>query len=267
MKNLNLKLKFPIFSVFTLAAAQHRDLPYDWLAGADYDLPGVKAVDLDSDLQAQQQQLPPPDFRNSNPMLFAKFADINNYGCFCHLGINFHMTKGEPLDEYDKECRDLVKGYECIIMDAQQEFPNEIISPCVPYEVRYLEPLNLKARTSDTDIIRICESENNFGDNANCKINSCIVESFFVRNLAVLKERNVAADPDLLISNGFDFDQHCKLPTENYHGEKACCGQYPKRRSFKVRDGAYDCCNESGKVYQPDMMTCCDDGSISLTCP
>lgn len=238
--------------------AQNRDLPFDWLSNSDYEIPGVKAVNFDSISDDNSRQ---PSNRNSNPMLFAKFAEISNYGCFCHFGGNFHMAKGEPLDLYDSECRGLVKGYECIIMD------HNYVASCVPYEVRYLEPINLNAKTSDTDIIRICERENNHGDNANCKMNSCIVESFFVRNLAILKENGIQTNPNLLISNGFDFQANCKLPTDNYNGDKACCGEYPKRRSFKIKNGAYACCNESGRVYQPDIMSCCDDGSISITCP
>merc|ERR1712110_628965 len=109
-------------SILTLIGleAQNRDLPFDSLSDTEYEIPGVKAVNFDDNNSMQ------PSNRNSNPMLFAKFAEICNYGCFCHFGGNFHMGKGEPLDLYDSECRGLVKGYECIIMD------HNYVASCVP---------------------------------------------------------------------------------------------------------------------------------------
>lgn len=49
---------------------------------------------------------------------------MDEYGCWCNYGENFHLSGGEPVDEYDKLCRDLKLSCDCVGVDEGDE--------CVP---------------------------------------------------------------------------------------------------------------------------------------
>ena len=90
------------------------------------------------------------------------------YGCWCYFGEFYfegdERTKGygTPIDGIDEFCRLLNDGYDCAVMDGDDE--NE---PCLPWKVDYTY--------NDT-----CFTE--FNDN-NCAIRACQVEEKFVDRL------------------------------------------------------------------------------------
>ena len=41
---------------------------------------------------------------------------LNNYGCWCSFQLdNYFVPRGQPVDEFDRYCRYLNEGYECIL--------------------------------------------------------------------------------------------------------------------------------------------------------
>lgn len=44
--------------------------------------------------------------------------EINNYGCWCNFGDEYVNGRGAPQDFIDNECKNLVQGYRCIVIDA-----------------------------------------------------------------------------------------------------------------------------------------------------
>lgn len=189
------------------------------------------------------------EFRSFNVQLFALLAQVNNYGCWCNFNENWRKGRAEALDEFDAQCRQLNKNYDCIYMDAFEDAGIE--DTCIPYNLRYYEPLNLDGDTTDAEIQSACTTDN-VGDD--CKIRTCIVESTFVRNLSNIGNL-YTINTDYQHSNpAFNFNSKCPTPTYG-SGEKKCCGNYPHRTPFRDSTGYMECCNN--KAYSPMIHNCC----------
>ena len=200
--------------------------------------------------------------RALNIALVGDLEDIDNYGCWCHFAENWTYGRGNPVDEYDMECQKVLRGYECIRMDDVDE--NGGPSTCVPYELNYDEPLNIDHTFTDEFLISTCTNNNNNGNDAFCKIRSCIVESFFVRNIALLDNSNLQPNPSFRADNGFDFDATCGVHAPGASG-KACCGSYPTRFPYQTRGGDIQCC-QNKHVYNDVLFNCCQDGTVEISC-
>jgi len=46
---------------------------------------------------------------------------INRYGCWCYLDYDYGRGKGKPVNELDKICKILQHGYQCIILDVEED--------------------------------------------------------------------------------------------------------------------------------------------------
>ena len=204
--------------------------------------------------------------KSLNLQLSAVFNDIDGYGCWCHFGENWRKGQGQPVDVFDQECANLFKGYQCISMDTETEEGNGFT--CLAYETQYLEPLQISFDTPDEFLINDCESKNIFGNDSalsTCRVRSCIVESFFIRNLAIHKFSGEATNDEFLLENGFDYDSQCFVKKIGRQ-EKACCGNYPSRFPYQTRGGDFQCCGEN-LPYNSVLFQCCDDGVPRLSCP
>ena len=42
-----------------------------------------------------------------------------------------------------------------------------------------------------------------------------------------------------------------------------CCGEYPRRFPFHPHDGARECCDPAGKVFNSSTHKCCNNGSLA----
>lgn len=209
--------------------------------------------------------------RSLNVKLISRFNHIDNYGCWCNFDSKWRKGQGNPVDVFDLECRNLIKGYECIYMDTAGEGGRE----CVPYDIMYLEPLNIRHFTDDQTIIDACTNQNNFGndqDAINCRQRTCIVEAIFVRNLAIMSEQNIEPDRNSFRhsdddnSNGatFDHELNCAI-TPAGPQDKECCGEYPFRYPYRVKEGDFQCCHNT-TPYNVFLHECCDDGSTAISC-
>lgn len=196
-------------------------------------------------------RLPAQNAKSMNVRLFAIIGSIENYGCWCNFEENWRKGRAEPLDIFDAECRTLMKNYDCIYHDAFEE--TGIDNTCIPYEIRYNEPLQLSDATTDQEIKNVCETENVGND---CKIRTCISESTFVRNLQRLNENHNQTPEYSHTHNSFDFDAQCPQPVFNL-GEKKCCGKYPQRFPYKDDSGDLECCGN--RTYNTLLHTCCSE--------
>ena len=46
--------------------------------------------------------------------------------------------------------------------------------------------------------------------------------------------------------------------------EVACCGSYPRRFPYRHEDFNRGCCVD--KVYNAEIMQCCEDGRVDIAC-
>lgn len=191
--------------------------------------------------------------RNVGDMLGPSLNVINGYGCWCYFDpAQFKKGRGKPVSEVDAYCKTLLEGYECCQLDAEEEGEDE----CNAHEVDYASG----AQGSIDTIIADCQLRNS-GDN--CAVRACIVEGFFVNNIFQAFFGGNGIDDQLKHSNGFSVDDQC--PTQiGQKSEKACCGVYPYRHSFKTYGGGRSCCGS--KTYDVSILTCCADGKPRLSC-
>lgn len=194
--------------------------------------------------------------RALNLVLLSDFNDIDDYGCWCHFGENFRKSRGVPQDIFDLHCRDVIRGYNCIYLDAQEEN-----SSCVPFEEPYLEPINILSTDTNQRLRDDCVNQNTGLSNENCKIRTCLVESLFIRDLAILEQANVVPDPNLRLENGFNHDAVCDLYNDGFQN-RACCGEYPFRFPYQ-QDGKFECCNNN-EIFNSIVKECCDDFTVKL---
>lgn len=171
-----------------------------------------------------------------------------SYGCWCTFEDQKYnhkkKTRGQPMDEWDQNCKELKMGYECAMVDAASRGES-----CVPWTTEY--PI-AGAGMSERIISRYCEI---VSDGDLCKEATCIVETYFINRLAefIIPGQPPGflnldyVDPRLLHENGFSPGDECiRMPgTEKKSKEKDCCGDYPRRYPFKTMNK--QCC-ESGVI-------------------
>merc|ERR1712066_483738 len=152
----------------------------------------------------------------------------NEYGCWCYFDDMHGKGKSHATDEIDAYCQVLAEGYDCAVLDADEEGDS-----CIPWEVEY------ESSTVNLEQIADMCADKNVG---NCAVRACIVEQTFVTS----------------IFQSFLFGYSmCQ-------SEKSCCGEYPKRRVFKTHGGTRACCGS--KTYDQDIMQCCSPDKVKLVC-
>ena len=95
---------------------------------------------------------------------------LEKYGCWCFLSddpMDVLRGKGMPVDFFDLICRDLVQGYQCVVIDGM-----ESDEPCFPNMVDYVA----YDFDTDGDLVKECHEINN----DTCAANTCVLEGHFV---------------------------------------------------------------------------------------
>merc|ERR1712020_368706 len=95
---------------------------------------------------------------------------LDEYGCWCYFYDNVGRGKGTPVDEIDGFCKTLADGYQCAMIDGENEGES-----CVPWEVNY-QP----GSGQGPERFQTCQDAN--AGNA-CAARACSVEGIFVDNL------------------------------------------------------------------------------------
>ena len=63
--------------------------------------------------------------RNVGAYMGASINVIDGYGCWCYFSEGTqHLGRSNPVNEVDAYCKVLRQGYQCAVMDYQEENPN-----------------------------------------------------------------------------------------------------------------------------------------------
>lgn len=214
------------------------------------------------------------DDRGFTPFVMGFLADIQHYGCWCYLDENWEYGHGPVQDGLDQECKNLVRNYRCLVLDALERGET-----CDPENQDYTE-YNLFGGSEE--VVNECNSNGNEEDeNAQCRIGLCIADGTFSLNLFALmfQQGGISAsqppyDPAMTHATNAESPGDFDPRTECQYGingagysDRACCGEYPSRFPFKTFDGDKACCG--GRTYSTLSLQCCTDevADINDPCP
>jgi len=181
---------------------------------------------------------------------------LHQYGCWCHFGEL--AGRGQPVDDWDKQCKALQDGYECIHMDDDN---------CNVFTTDYNSSIGIGDST-EMSIDRLkyeCEKANGVDT---CASRICLVEGSFIQSLISMAFKEGKRPNFMKYSHRSPmFDPHVSCAvSSNGSGasEKKCCGEHPNRFPYKTYGGDRQCC--SGRTYNAFRHECCDDGSLKVFC-
>ena len=183
-------------------------------------------------------------------------AKIDGYGCWCYLDYASTKGRGRPANEVDNACKLLNDGYQCAIMDGEDEN-----KPCEPWSVDYTA-----AAVGDIATIQnSCNRNNRKGRDALCKRRACMVETLFVSSIFTFLLSGDVVLQHETYNHQFGFDVQAECPISgDQPSTKQCCGTYPLRYPFKELDGARKCCGE--KTYNSMNSQCCPGEVVKAVC-
>ena len=200
--------------------------------------------------------------RSYNGHLLAAVKSMNQMGCWCYFGDDHGRGKGPALDEIDNICKVLSDGYDCAMIDHEEETSGKRgrnAEECVPWAVEYNSGLG----GSDAELYEVCFAKN---PRNNCAARACIVEGNFISSLTMYFINGGSVQLENKVENGFDPTQMCVGRKGVNSKEKSCCGQYPGRFPFKTLGGERSCCGT--RTYNTMALECCDGekGVIKSSC-
>lgn len=187
---------------------------------------------------------------------------IKRYGCHCFPGSNKSDTErhsaigsGKAVDDIDNVCRRLSRCHRCI----EIMYPGEIDVNDGRYAWDY--DINTKmfdcSKNKNPARLALCECDASFAvEMGKTWDDNSYNESYWLNN------RNNRQQGEA----SFDYEATCsknKVPGGNGNGNHVtvadkCCGV-----GFEPYNSANkNCCEASGKVYDPNLHECCEDGSV-----
>merc|ERR1712046_221378 len=177
--------------------------------------------------------------RQFGSMMKSWLNDVSQYGCWCYFGsMAPGYGRGKPVDELDQYCKDLHQGYECAVLDSE----NEGDFSCVSHDMTYNLVTSLEK--TDEEIYLECLGAN--GGVENCAVRTCATETRFVKYVA--DYANVK-DPNMVayhVSEGnFDYNKDCPS-VPGVASNRQCCGDWSVRRfPYRALNGERSCCGQS----------------------
>jgi len=197
-------------------------------------------------------------------------AGLYNYGCWCNfLDSNGYGTgyvgtgSGEPVDDYDAECKRLHDNYACMRVEE---------STCDPFNVVYNRPggqwtttwkdsLETDATLTPADIVTACNEVNR----PLCERSACIIESTFLQAFyqKISSLNNFSFD---YVHSYGTFDPSTCVSSNSFsswsgsRGSKQCCGEYETYKQIYFT-GSKGCCSNSN-VYNHVTKKCCASGTV-----
>ena len=125
---------------------------------------------------------------------------FQQYGCWCYFGDELRNNgRSTPVDDIDALCKVLNQGYQCAVLDAQEEGDND----CQPWNEEYTT-----SRVALDELDEDC-AEKNAG--SMCAIRACIIENWFVTNSVMLLMMGQRVDDAKKHRNGFDPELECPV--------------------------------------------------------
>lgn len=195
-----------------------------------------------------------PSKRSQLNSIAFMLTHIWEYGCWCYFGEDYGLGHGAPVNHVDDACQALNLCYRCVAMDLLSEGRND----CNPGTEDYNAPVR---KDPGVEGMMIACQEENAGDN--CKIYTCTCEAQFIATLVEFFFTNAGFDPSYKHSLG-QFDPVSGCPTSPGNTDKECCGHYPQRFPYSI--DTRNCCEQSGKTYNPAVYECCVDGTVKPVC-
>lgn len=99
---------------------------------------------------------------------------LNGYGCWCYLREEYVRGRGKPKNEVDQLCKTMALGYDCAIIDGEQEGED----PCPePWKIKYDAVIGGHHMS---DIYGACGVLN---PRNKCRQMACAIEGHFVSEL------------------------------------------------------------------------------------
>ena len=189
---------------------------------------------------------------------------IKKYGCWCYLDDTYRENaRAQPVDTIDSICRELINGYKCATMDAE-----DIGEECDAQQITYTQ-FNFFGREEEHLEVD-CTALN---PDDICARRACMIEALFVFHIGThLFFNGVEARPDynsdmVHISEGgtFDPEVECLGITNPVRSESECCGEYGTgRKPYRLNSGftTRGCC--FNEVYNQLSHECCADARVVL---
>lgn len=202
---------------------------------------------------------------------------IIDSGCWCVFDDDHYTARGTAVENgVDEICKALHHGYDCAQMDAKALGDRG----CVPWNVDYVPSSGFT--THNPRMVEECRFNNGGADN--CATFACAVETNFVNKIYTYMQSNTF-DISYKHENGFSQAESCGLPVQgttlappatvadvdlkprdpaDITDFKSCCGELPERFTYKHHNGDRGCCID--KTYDAKTLSCCQDGSVKVTC-
>ena len=139
---------------------------------------------------------------------------------------------------------------------------------CIGHQTDYNDAdVDFMASPSDDDVYNACLSANGGVDN--CAVKACTIEVSFLRDWWPIQQQVFGGSYDPELSRfshdrGFDVTTGCNVIPGTV-SEKACCGSYPTRYPFRTLGGDRGCCGD--RTFPTSTFECCNDNTVSLSCP
>lgn len=260
------------------------------------------AIDSVDKFLADQVGMDPGNFKNLGLTVGPAMKNIEDYGCWCYFEDAHGTGKGVPVDAVDGHCKTLALGYDCAIIDYndqvakkqeahEAEFQEHSKPPpeCIPWQVDHYSAVGFGGMD---DIVHDCQKNN--PDNI-CGQFACMVEGTFIIGMIQTFLAMGHVNPEFQLANGFDFSGTCVREilettssplgenSSNFgsgpaavstgqdgdgdtgwtgSGEIECCGLLPYRYPYKQKERL--CCGKN--TYDPTMMECCPDEQAKFAC-
>jgi len=184
------------------------------------------------------------------------YLQMFDYGCWCYdPATGFGKGRGKPLDEFDRECRNLAHNYECMILETIDGAQGACATE-EPWTQTYSTENALQHLfTGNVEGVMDACVTDNAGDS--CAVNVCKAEMKFA-TVAIFATSLDGYSSTKQHRSGFDAreegscDQLQKDTFEDF--ERTCCGAYPNRFPYKKTAGR-DCCND--RTYDVNNLQCC----------
>lgn len=199
---------------------------------------------MQADFQANIDLMPP----NTRALLKTDMGLLDQYGCWCYFQNDHGKGKSKPVNEIDEFCQVLHHGYSCIIKDT-----DAMGAKCTPWEIPYNSAISTGIVTGITmeNLKTECNVQN---PNDTCESWTCMVENWFVIQFLKYSLNGGTIATEFQHSEGFTPADSCWTDGPNGY-EKACCGAYPERFPFTLRNGERACCVD--KTYNTEYYSCC----------
>jgi len=190
---------------------------------------------------------------------------INGYGCWCYLDDTYReLAHARPVDTLDDTCRELINGYKCATMDAEDASEVE----CDAQQIVYSQ-FNFFGREEE-HLEEDCASLNPLDV---CAQRACMIEALFVFHIGTHLffsgvDTRADYDPNMVhISKGGPFDPavECVGINNPVRSQSECCGSYGiGRKPYRVDSGftSRSCC--ANEVYNKLIHECCGSTDVVL---